>query len=105
MEDAVSRDSIESSSTGDEYVVVNGEPKLKVTGDFSDIGDAMLSDISTYDSRVSTSPIGQGEVRDLSRVIPSSQSEGFLSEDVGSADIIVTDAKDESVGPGNKIII
>lgn len=32
MEDAVSRSSVESSSTNDDYVVVNGEPKLKITG-------------------------------------------------------------------------
>ncbi|KAK3087405.1 hypothetical protein FSP39_005477 [Pinctada imbricata] len=32
MEDAVSRSSLDSTSTNDDYVVVNGEPKLKITG-------------------------------------------------------------------------
>lgn len=39
MEDAVSRSSVESSSTNDDYVVVNGEPKLKITGTCSHFTD------------------------------------------------------------------
>ncbi|KAK7495772.1 hypothetical protein BaRGS_00012992, partial [Batillaria attramentaria] len=97
MEDAVSRESIESSSTGDEYVVVNGEPKLKVTGDFNDIGDAMLSDVNAGDSRLSTSPVSQGESKDLSHVIPSSQSEGFLADELTSPETM-GDTSDEPAG-------
>jgi hypothetical protein len=36
MEDALSRSSVESSSTNDDFVVVNGEPKLKITGLFNE---------------------------------------------------------------------
>ena len=32
MEDAVSRSSLDSSSTGDEYVLINADPKLRITG-------------------------------------------------------------------------
>ena len=102
MEDAVSRESIESSSTGDEFVVVNGEPKLKFTGDFNDICDAMMSDGNAGDSRLSTSPISQSDSKDLSHVIPSSQSVGFLSEDFASPDNI-GDTGDEQPGPGEKV--
>lgn len=102
MEDAVSRESIESSSTGDEFVVVNGEPKLKFTGDFNDICDAMMSDGNAGDSRLSTSPISQSDSKDLSHVIPSSQSVGFLSEDFASPDNI-GDTGDEQAGPGQKL--
>ena len=98
-EDAVSRESIESSSTGDEFVVINGEPKLKFTGDFSDICDAMMSDGNAGDSRLSTSPVSQSDNKDLSHVIPTSQSVGLLAEDLASPDS-TGDTGEEKPGPG-----
>ncbi|KAL8585574.1 hypothetical protein ACOMHN_050333 [Nucella lapillus] len=98
MEDAVSRESVESSSTGDEFVVINGEPKLKFTGDFSDICDAMMSsDGNAGDSRLSASPTSQSDGKDLSHVIPSSQSVGLLAGDFASPDM--GDTGDEQSGP------
>ncbi|XP_076436762.1 rab GTPase-activating protein 1-like isoform X2 [Babylonia areolata] len=98
MEDAVSRESIESSSTGDEFVVVNGEPKLKFTGDFNDICDAMMSDGNAGgDSRLSASPTSQSDGKDLSHVMPSSQSVGLLAGDFASPDM--GDTGDEQSGP------
>ncbi|XP_025111685.1 rab GTPase-activating protein 1-like isoform X2 [Pomacea canaliculata] len=96
MEDTVSQESIESSSTGDEFVVVNGEPKLKVTGDFSDIGDAMMSDSTVCDTRLSSSPGSPEDSKDLSHVIPSSQSVGFLADDLGLGDM--TESQEDQSG-------
>ncbi|XP_046330913.1 rab GTPase-activating protein 1-like isoform X2 [Haliotis cracherodii] len=39
MEDAVSRESVDSSSTGDDFVVVNADPKFKLTGDINDLDE------------------------------------------------------------------
>ncbi|KAK7095541.1 rab GTPase-activating protein 1-like isoform X2 [Littorina saxatilis] len=98
-EDAVSRESVESSSTGDEFVVVNGEPKLKFTGDFNDICDAMMSDGNAGESRLSTSPMSQSESKDLSHVMPSSQSVNFYSDDIATTENN-GDAGDEQLGQG-----
>lgn len=95
----MSQESIESSSTGDEFVVVNGEPKLKVTGDFSDIGDAMMSDSTVCDTRLSSSPGSPEDSKDLSHVIPSSQSVGFLADDLGLGDM--TESQEDQSGAGN----
>ena len=46
MEDTVSRSSVDSLSTGDEYVMVNAEPKLKIpdNGDIKDL-EKKLSEV------------------------------------------------------------
>jgi hypothetical protein len=54
MEDTVSRSSLDSSSTGDEYVVVNGEPKLKITGDIRLINDEILEKMASSSTMTST---------------------------------------------------
>lgn len=76
MDDTVSRDSV-TSSTSDEFVVVNGEPKLKVAADVSDISEEIASAAAT-DSKMSDStelvmglPSGH--------VIPNSQSADVLN--------------------------
>lgn len=38
MSDSVSRSSVDSLSTGDEFVVVNAEPRLRIPGD-GNLGD------------------------------------------------------------------
>ena len=75
-EDALSQGSIESTSTGDEYVVVNGEPKLRITGDVNDIRDAMSETSSTSGASGDPKSVSQSESRSASHVIPTSQSEG-----------------------------
>ncbi|XP_052788930.1 rab GTPase-activating protein 1-like isoform X2 [Mya arenaria] len=93
MEDAVSRSSLDSSSTGDEYVLVNADPKLRITGDINDLN----TEISEPDSGGAT---GRGDKmensmeREIGHVIPSSQSVDILntngSANTGSDDVTVT---------------
>lgn len=76
MEDAVSRSSLDSSSTGDEYVVVNGEPKLKITGDIRDINDEISEKMATSSTVTSTDSLSRdiGMEDTKHHVIQSSQS-------------------------------
>jgi hypothetical protein len=82
MEDTVSRSSLDSSSTGDEYVVVNGEPKLKITGDIRLINDEILKKMASSSSMTSTDSLckePEAEVNGSGHVLQSSQSAGDLS--------------------------
>jgi hypothetical protein len=101
MEDAVSRSSLDSSSTGDEFVVVHADPKFKVTGDFHDLegevcgdgGQILTSAMSANNDAAPDmlSQSGDGSDRPaglmsqsvsdgcFDHVIPSSQSANILS--------------------------
>lgn len=81
MEDTVSRSSLDSSSTGDEYVVVNGEPKLRITGDIRDINDEILEKMASSSTLTSTDSLAKETGADdfTDHVIQSSQSTGDLS--------------------------
>lgn len=82
MEDTVSRSSLDSSSTGDEYVVVNGEPKLKITGDIRLINDEILEKMASSSTITSTDSLckkPEAEVNGSGHVMQSSQSAGDLS--------------------------
>jgi hypothetical protein len=82
MEDTVSRSSLDSSSTGDEYVVVNGEPKLKITGDIRLINDEILEKMASSSTMTSTDSLckePEAEVNGSGHVLQSSQSAGDLS--------------------------
>ncbi|XP_021380300.1 rab GTPase-activating protein 1-like isoform X4 [Mizuhopecten yessoensis] len=90
MEDAVSRSSLESSSTGDDYVVVNGEPKLKITGDINDLNmeisvdsppDQMTSTLTSSESLSTDIRLGESNKGD--HVLPSSQSADVISAPAG----------------------
>lgn len=81
MEDTVSRSSLDSSSTGDEYVVVNGEPKLKITGDIRLINDEILEKMASSSTMTSTDSLckePEAEVNGSGHVLQSSQSAGDL---------------------------
>lgn len=82
MEDALSRSSIDSSSTGDDFVMINGEPKLRITGDINDIG-VEISDESPSDlvkSSTSSVDMSSSELAEKpSHVISSSQSADVLT--------------------------
>ncbi|XP_059143523.1 rab GTPase-activating protein 1-like isoform X2 [Physella acuta] len=77
MDDAVSRDSV-TSSTSEEFVVVNGEPKLKVAADVSDISEEIASATAT-ESKMYDSSDNIDEQCD--HVIPSSQSVNVLNSE------------------------
>ncbi|XP_055895788.1 rab GTPase-activating protein 1-like isoform X1 [Biomphalaria glabrata] len=77
MDDAVSRDSV-TSSTSEEFVVVNGEPKLKVAADVNDISEEIASATAT-DFKMSDSRDNLEEHCD--HVIPGSQSVNILSSE------------------------
>ena len=55
MDDTVSRSSVDSLSMGDEYVVVNAEPRLKIAdnGDISDL-EKKLSEVLCDDNNSSS---------------------------------------------------
>lgn len=90
MEDAVSRSSVESSSTNDDYVVVNGEPKLKITGDINDLNDEVSQSSKKMTSTLTpSSSLGadpQSPISSVDNVFPSSQSTGAIGEDPVSGD-------------------
>ena len=84
MEDAISRSSLDSSSTGDEYVLVNADPKLRITGDINDIHSEICSENQTNGKgRLSRSKImGDSDSqngKEIGHVIPSSQSVDVLN--------------------------
>lgn len=81
MEDTVSRSSQDSSSTGDEYVVVNGEPKLRITGDIRDINDEILDRMASSSTLTSTDSLNKEPEKDFNEhhAIQSSQSVDELS--------------------------
>lgn len=81
MEDTVSRSSLDSSSTGDEYVVVNGEPKLRITGDIRDINDEILDRMASSSTLTSTDSLNKEPENDFNELpaIQSSQSVNELS--------------------------
>lgn len=86
MEDAVSRSSLDSSSTGDEYVLVNADPKLRITGDINDINTEICAD---NQSKVKQQSVGKSMNdslvdKEIGHVIPSSQSVDVLNTN-GSA--------------------
>ena len=81
MEDAVSRSSLDSSSTGDEYVLVNADPKLKITGDIDDIKSEICSENQTSNGKgrlARSRNMGDNE-KEIGHVIPSSQSVDVLN--------------------------
>ena len=82
MEDAVSRSSLDSSSTGDEYVLVNADPKLRITGDINDIHSEICSENQTNGrGRLSRAKVMGDSVneKEIGHVIPSSQSVDVLN--------------------------
>ena len=85
MEDAVSRSSLDSSSTGDEYVLVNPDPKLRITGDINDLNTEICSENQPkFKQSVSKSMTDSLVDREIGHVIPSSQSVDVLNTN-GSA--------------------
>ena len=92
MEDAVSRSSLDSSSTGDEYVLVNADPKLRITGDIEDINTEISSETQQKPRQLVANKGMSGRMSDsmidtdIGHVIPSSQSVDVLNTN-GSADI------------------
>ncbi|XP_014778828.1 rab GTPase-activating protein 1 isoform X2 [Octopus bimaculoides] len=83
MEDTVSRSSVESSSTGEDFVMVNGDPKLKITGDINDINEEITDD-SSIDFKMASTPISPDMSDSCTsnqpdHVIPSSQSVDVLN--------------------------
>lgn len=83
MEDTVSRSSVESSSTGEDFVMVNGDPKLKITGDINDINEEITDD-SSIDFKMASTPVSPDMSDSCTsnqpdHVIPSSQSVDVLN--------------------------
>ncbi|CAL1530550.1 unnamed protein product [Lymnaea stagnalis] len=78
MDDAVSRDSV-TSSTSEEFVVINSEPKLKVAADVNDISEEIASATAT-ETKMSDSTDNLAEHCD--HVIPSSQSVNILNSSI-----------------------
>lgn len=74
MDDAVSHDSV-TSSTSEEFVVVNGEPKLKVAANVADISEEIASASTNMDAKPAESTDGEA----CDHVIPCSQSVNALS--------------------------
>ncbi|XP_035824832.1 rab GTPase-activating protein 1 isoform X2 [Aplysia californica] len=77
MEDAVSRESV-TSSTSEEFVVVNGEPRLKVASDVEDITEEIASAAGHETTSMSE---GADVSEPCEHVIPGSQSVNILSSD------------------------
>lgn len=84
MEDAISRSSLDSSSTGDEYVLVNADPKLRITGDINDINSEICDETQSVKSRQSKMSDSSLVDKEIGSVIPSSQSVDILNTN-GSA--------------------
>ncbi|KAL4219350.1 Rab GTPase-activating protein 1 [Mactra antiquata] len=85
MEDAISRSSLDSSSTGDEYVLVNADPKLRITGDINDLnseigGENLIRSKQSMEKTMSDSLVD----KDIGHVIPSSQSVDVLSTNISA---------------------
>lgn len=99
MDDAVSRSSLDSSSTGDEYVLVNADPKLRITGDINDIHSEICSDNQANGKgRLSRSKVMDNSQndREIGHVIPSSQSVDVLNSN-NSGETAVKDASSVSL--------
>lgn len=105
MEDAVSRSSLDSSSTGDEYVLVNADPKLRITGDINDIHSEICSENQVNGKgRSARSKVMSDSLndREIGHVIPSSQSvdvlnannNGETGKEVGSVSLPTTPTGD-----------
>ncbi|XP_050389744.1 rab GTPase-activating protein 1 isoform X1 [Patella vulgata] len=75
MDDSVSRESVDSSSTSDEFVVVNADPKFKLTGDMSDIHKEITDPAATNGNTKMATSITDNN---LGHVIPNSQSADVL---------------------------
>ena len=78
----MSRSSLDSSSTGDEYVLVNADPKLRITGDIDDIHSEICSENQTNGrGRLSRSKMMGDNVseKEIGNVIPSSLSVDVLN--------------------------
>ncbi|KAL3872041.1 hypothetical protein ACJMK2_040008 [Sinanodonta woodiana] len=81
MEDAISHSSLDSSSTGDEFVLVHADPKFKITGDMDDIKKEILKESQSetilqlveYDDKMAENVSGP------THVIQSSQSDNVLN--------------------------
>lgn len=85
MEDAVSRSSLDSSSTGDEYVLVNADPKLRITGDINDINREICAENQPKVKQLAGKNMNDSLVdKEIGNVIPSSQSVDVLNTN-GSA--------------------
>lgn len=83
MEDAVSRSSLDSSSTGDEYVLVNADPKLRITGDINDLNTEIGSDpLKSRQGKMTDSMVD----KEIGSVIPSSQSVDVLNTNGSATD-------------------
>ena len=79
----MSRSSLDSSSTGDEYVLVNADPKLRITGDIDDIHSEICSENQTNGrgSRPRSKVMGDSvnSEKEIGNVIPSSLSVDVLN--------------------------
>lgn len=85
MEDAVSRSSLDSSSTGDEYVLVNADPKLRITGDINDLNSEVCGENQTRCKQSSEKTMSDSLVeKEIGHVIPSSQSVDVLNTNVSA---------------------
>ena len=65
MDDNVSRTSIDSSSTGDEYVLVNAEPRLRIAnnGDLTELEKTLTEEIDNINGKkmASVEPDSKGD--------------------------------------------
>lgn len=84
----MSRSSLDSSSTGDEYVLVNADPKLRITGDIEDINKEIGSEGPQKPRTLSKGMSGRMSESmidaDIGHVIPSSQSVDVLNTNVSA---------------------
>lgn len=97
MDDAVSRDSV-TSSTSDEFVVVNGEPKLKVAADVNDISEEIASATATDGKMCDSTELLE---QPCDHVIPSSQSVNILNSASLLENYPDTPNEEENFGPGS----
>ncbi|KAK3719378.1 hypothetical protein RRG08_029534 [Elysia crispata] len=122
MDDTISRDSV-TSSTSEEFVVVHGEPKLKVPADVTDLSLEIASAAASTCSEMSEegSSCGSSEEKSKTvvtavaatdsattttasceRVIPSSQSTSVLSSASILENYPETPSEESKPGPGNE---
>lgn len=100
MDDAISRDSV-TSSTSEEFVVVNGEPKLKVAANVADISEEIASAAKNMDAKsMELSGGGEGGDGSCENVMPTSQSVNALSSNSIFENYPEASGEDDYTGAG-----
>lgn len=103
MDDTISRDSV-TSSTSEEFVVVHGEPKLKVPSDVADISLEIASAAASTSSEMSEDGSSSGSNEEKSKTVVAATDSATSTTTTSSCEKVIPSSQSTSVLSSTSIL-